>query len=105
VGIHPFVDGNGRVARMLVNFTLVRDGWPPALYTATDRANYLRAIRSARLDKDLAPVVRVTAEAPRFMIDRYLHAIRSVREGERDQAKQSKRRREARAGPGVGPIA
>lgn len=94
VGIHPFVDGNGRVARMLVNFMLMRDGWPPALYTVTDRADYLRAIRSARLDKDLEPMVRVTAEAARFMIDRYLHAIRLVREGERDQAKQPRRRRQ-----------
>jgi hypothetical protein len=38
-------------------------------------------------------MVRVTAEAARFMIDRYLHAIRLVREGERE-AKQPKRRRE-----------
>lgn len=41
VGIHPFVDGNGRVARMLANFMLMRDGWPPVLYTVADRADYL----------------------------------------------------------------
>ena len=82
VGIHPFTDGNGRTARMLVNFLLMRDGWPPALYTVTDRAGYLRAIRSARVAGDLDPMVRVTAEATHFMIDRYLHAIRQVREGE-----------------------
>jgi Fic family protein len=84
VGIHPFADGNGRVARLVVNFLLMRDGWPPALYTSAERLGYLRAIRSARLDGDLDPMVRVTAEAARFMIDRYLHAIRLVREGERE---------------------
>lgn len=55
VGIHPFVDGNGRTARMLTNFLLMRDGWPPALYIVADRAAYLRAIRSARLEGDPDP--------------------------------------------------
>lgn len=84
VGIHPFLDGNGRTARLLVNFLLLREGWPPALYSVTDRAQYLRAIRSARLDRNLDPMVRVTAGAAHFMIDRYLHAIGQVREAEAD---------------------
>ncbi len=90
VGIHPFSDGNGRTARMLVNFMLMREGWPPALYAVTDRAAYLRAIRSARTDNDLLPIIRVTAAATSFMIDRYLHAIRQVREGESAYLRQSK---------------
>ena len=88
VGIHPFLDGNGRTARMLVNFLLMREGWPPALYTVTDRAQYMRAIRSARVEKNLDPMVRVTAEAAQFMIYRYLHAIGQVREGEREAARR-----------------
>jgi Fic family protein len=39
VGIHPFDDGNGRVSRMLVNLLLMRAGYPPALYSSTDRAH------------------------------------------------------------------
>jgi len=88
VGIHPFLDGNGRTARMLVNFLLMREGWPPTLYTVTDRAQYIRAIRVARLEKSLDPMVRVTAEATQFMVNRYLHAIGQVREGEREAARR-----------------
>lgn len=91
VGIHPFSDGNGRTARMLVNFLLMREGWPPALYTVTDRAGYMRAIRSARLENDLDPMVRVTAEAVSFMVERYLHAIRQVHEGDRAARRQPRR--------------
>ncbi len=90
VGIHPFLDGNGRTARMLVDFLLMREGWPPALYTVTDRASYMRAIRSARMDKDLDPMIRVTAGAAQFMIGRYLHAIGQVREGEREAARRDR---------------
>lgn len=89
VGIHPFLDGNGRTARMLVNFLLMREGWPPALYTVTDRAQYMRAIRSARMESNLDPMVRVTAEAAQFMINRYVHAMGQVREGEREAARRN----------------
>jgi hypothetical protein len=72
---------------MLLNFLLMREGWPPALYPVTDRAQYMRAIRSARMEKDLDPMIRATAEAAQFLIDRYLHAIGQVREGERELAR------------------
>ena len=79
-----------RMFGMLANVRLMREGWPPALFTATDRAGPPRAIRADRPDKDLEPMVRVTSEAARFMIDRYRHAIQQVREGE--QARPPKHR-------------
>ncbi len=45
--IHPFLDGNGRTGRLLLNLVLVRLGYPPIVIYKRDRDRYLRALRSA----------------------------------------------------------
>jgi Fic family protein len=45
--IHPFLDGNGRAGRLLLNLTLVRLGYPPAIIYKRQRNDYLRALRRA----------------------------------------------------------
>ena len=42
--IHPFLDGNGRTGRLVLNLILVRLGWPPVVVFKRDRAKYLRAL-------------------------------------------------------------
>ncbi len=54
VAIHPFVDGNGRTARLLMNLLLIRSGYPPALLPVTLRAKYYDALESANKG-DLTP--------------------------------------------------
>jgi fido (protein-threonine AMPylation protein) len=47
VHIHPFVDGNGRVARELLNFILERNGYPPMIIEIGEREEYLKRLKTA----------------------------------------------------------
>jgi len=44
---HPFLDGNGRVGRLLMNLILVRLGYPPAIIYKRQRSHYIRALQRA----------------------------------------------------------
>lgn len=48
--IHPFLDGNGRTGRLVLNLVLARIGYPPAVIFKRDRSQYLRALRRADAD-------------------------------------------------------
>ncbi len=59
---HPFLDGNGRTGRLLMNLLLVRLGYPPAVIYTRDRNRYLRALRRAD-DGDPGPLGELIARA------------------------------------------
>ncbi len=50
VFIHPFIDGNGRVARLLMNAALIQDGYLPAIIPPAKRRRYIDALETAHTD-------------------------------------------------------
>ncbi len=56
VRIHPFDDGNGRVARLLVNYVLMRAGYLPVIVRTEDKKNYLTVLQLADAG-DLKPLI------------------------------------------------
>ncbi len=59
--IHPFQDGNGRVARALATLVFLRAGWFPLVVTRDDRSAYLDALEKSD-DGDLSPLVQLFVE-------------------------------------------
>lgn len=71
--IHPYVDGNGRVARLLMNIILMRDGYPPAIILNNDRKRYISTLGSAG-HGNFDPFFLLVAQAVERSLDIYLMA-------------------------------
>ncbi len=65
VTIHPFVDGNGRTARLLMNLILMREGYPPAVIEVGERPRYYDALELAAVEGKPEPFHTLVAEAAR----------------------------------------
>ncbi len=76
VHVHPFVDGNGRTARLLMNLILMRQGYPPAIVRAQDRLDYYTVLDCAHAG-DTEPFIRLIALAVRRSLQRWLAAAGS----------------------------
>jgi len=72
--IHPFLDGNGRTARLLMNVILVRNGYPFTVLLKVDRPKYLRALSEAD-NGNLAPFANFVARSVERSLDIYLLAF------------------------------
>lgn len=75
VSIHPFVDGNGRTARLLLSLLLMQTGYPPALVRKEDRDIYIDSIEKAQLTNQREDYYKVIYRAIDRSLDIYLDAV------------------------------
>jgi hypothetical protein len=63
--VHPFPDGNGRIARFVMNTLLAAGGYPWTVIRVEDRTDYLRALETASVESDVRPFARFVANQMR----------------------------------------
>ena len=67
--LHPYPDGNGRIARFLMNAMLASGGYPWTVVRVEDRAAYLGALDRASIDADIRSLATFLAERVSWSID------------------------------------
>lgn len=81
--IHPFDDGNGRMARLLMNLILLRNRYPFAVIKKVDRKKYLDALDAVSGKGDFEPFLIYIARCVEQTLDLYLNAIEKGRTKEK----------------------
>lgn len=74
-GIHPFIDGNGRTGRLILNLDLIRNGYPPINVKFTDRKRYYDAFDSFYKYNDPSPMTELIAEYINQRLDDYFRVL------------------------------
>ncbi len=75
VGIHPFVDGNGRTSRLLLNFELMKNGYPAVVIRNENRLAYYTALDKAHTTGDNSDFIQLVVDELDRSLDMYLKYV------------------------------
>ncbi len=75
VRIHPFIDGNGRTSRLLMNYQLMSQGFLPVSVDKEKRLDYYNALEQYAVNDDLKPFADFISELEEKQLDEYLKLI------------------------------
>ncbi len=81
VWIHPFFDGNGRTARLLMNIILMQSGYPPAVILKNDRKKYYEALNQANKN-NYEKLELLIGQAIERSLDMYLSVFDTLSDSE-----------------------
>lgn len=75
VTIHPYIDGNGRTSRLVMNLVLLKHGYPIANISADQRIGYYDALEKAQVDHDPVDFHRLIAKTEKKSLMKYLEMV------------------------------
>lgn len=75
VGIHPFIDGNDRTSRLLLNLELMKYGFPPIVIKVENRLAYYEALDKAHTQKEYDDFIKLVEGEVEDSLNLYLSAL------------------------------
>lgn len=72
VKIHPFIDGNGRTARLLLNLELMKSGYVPIVIKTEQRLDYYRALDKSHVEEDYQDFIQMVSHLEKETLMFYL---------------------------------
>ena len=76
VRIHPFIDGNGRTARLIMNYQLMINGFLPISIAKENRLGYYEALEEYAVNGNLEVFVKLIASLEEERLDTYISLIK-----------------------------
>jgi Fic family protein len=76
VSIHPFIDGNGRTARLIMNLILLQNGYTPVVIQNKERINYLDAMESWQQNNNKEKFYKIVTGYEKESLEKYLETIK-----------------------------
>lgn len=75
VKIHPFVDGNGRTSRLVMNLVLMNNGYVPVIIKKESRLKYYEALDKAHITSDYTDFIKLVNDLEIEMLSKYLGLV------------------------------